>query len=528
MSDTVQNLGEVARSLRARLIPGSREVGDLRRNAALYLAQRAGTLASSFGKGLVPDVDESRLGELAYLAAIGYLLGSNLIVSPPTGALLKASERVARRSAHTAERTGFADEPICAAGLLLLGRAINDINLTQILEKELVSADSPDPTLRLLLALIVSGSPVGAPMPAPTDPRSLAAALLARLIDENVQRRLFPSSPGDLEARLTAELLGQSVETREDFGALLVLVALEAVVAIPDPAAPVADGPCDVGIIIALREEFRVFFEMIRTPRTSVEADGRTYYVFEVPSIRHGRAYRCVAIFVGDMGPTRTGVIAEKMLGAWRPSTVVMLGIAGGIHKDIHLGDVVIATQVNNYLEGAKAVDRAVSAPFERSSDSFQATAQLADRVRNFEFSHAAAYATWQQRTQTRAAALPPKALELVREGLLRHNAETREGHIASGPVVVGSTTFASWIKEADRSCLAVEMEAAGMMIAAHLDPGKVNTLVLRGISDFADERKSLLDQIGGGALRTLAMRNAVSFFWALLESGLLTSTATS
>lgn len=521
MTDTAKNLADVVRGLRATLIPRSREVGDLRRNAALFVAARAATPRSSFGTGLVASVDESRLGELSYLAAIGYLLGANLVAGPPTAALLSASERVVRRSVHTAERTGFADEPICAAGLLLLGRAINNGNLCQILETELAMANPSDPAIRLLLTLIVSGN-FGAPMPAPTAARTLAVAVLADRVDEGVRKRLFPSTPTNLEGRLSATLLSADIETLEDFGALLVLAALEAVVAMPEEAAPSADGPCDVGIIVALREEFRILFETIGGVSTLVEDDGRTYYVFEVPCMQNERPYRCVTTFVGDMGTTRTGVLAEKLLSTWQPATVAMLGIAGGVHADIRLGDVAIATQVDNYLEGVKAVDGLSSVPFLRSSDSFKASAELSNRVRNFEFSNAAAYSAWQQQTRSRAAALPPKALELLGSGLMRESAETREGHIASGPVVVASQAFANWIKEGDRACLAVEMEAAGMMIAAHLDPGKVETLVLRGISDLADERKPMLDQIGGGAFRELAMRNAVSFLWKLMEGGVL------
>jgi hypothetical protein len=60
------------------------------------------------------------------------------------------------------------------------------------------------------------------------------------------------------------------------------------------------------------------------------------------------------------------------------------------------------------------------------------------------------------------------------------------------------------------------------MMLAAYLDPHRTSTLVLRGISDLADDRKAALDDIGSGALRALAMSNATSFLWALLESGVL------
>ena len=43
--------------------------------------------------------------------------------------------------------------------------------------------------------------------------------------------------------------------------------------------------------------------------------------------------------------------------------------------------------------------------------------------------------------------------------------------------------------------------------------------LVLRGISDFGDDRKKELDAIGAGDLRRYAMGNAVRFLWGLLDA---------
>jgi nucleoside phosphorylase len=252
-----------------------------------------------------------------------------------------------------------------------------------------------------------------------------------------------------------------------------------------------------------------------------VNDGGRTYYLFEVPIRGGGRPYRCVVTVMGDMAPTRAALVAEKLLGTWSPATIVMVGIAGGIHKDVRLGDVIVATQVDNYVEGAKVSDKDTTLRFERTHDSFKSDAVIVDRVRNFEFSESARYKTWK-----RSAATGHDAMRSGEHGLstklLASEPEAREGHIASGPYVVTSRSFVQWIKDGDRACVAVEMEAVGMMLAAYLDPRRTSTLVLRGISDLADDRKGALDEIGGGALRALAMSNATSFLWALLESGVL------
>jgi hypothetical protein len=46
-----------------------------------------------------------------------------------------------------------------------------------------------------------------------------------------------------------------------------------------------------------------------------------------------------------------------------------------------------------------------------------------------------------------------------------------------------------------------------------------VQTLVLRAISDFGDERKAALDQINGGAFRRYAIRNAIHLLWHFLDT---------
>jgi hypothetical protein len=64
-------------------------------------------------------------------------------------------------------------------------------------------------------------------------------------------------------------------------------------------------------------------------------------------------------------------------------------------------------------------------------------------------------------------------------------------------------------------------MEAAGIMAAVWDEIRPKRSLVLKGISDFADERKTDLDATRGGLFRRLAMRNCVRFLWLLLEIGI-------
>ena len=61
-------------------------------------------------------------------------------------------------------------------------------------------------------------------------------------------------------------------------------------------------------------------------------------------------------------------------------------------------------------------------------------------------------------------------------------------------------------------------MESAGAALALHEGAAKTKFVVIRGISDFGDQRKKNLDNIGRGEIRKLAMQNATRLLLALLK----------
>lgn len=513
---------DLVKSLRAHVVPEVREMGDVGRNAAVFLARKAGDRRSSFERNLRPSLDTTRLSEVPYLASIGYLFAAGALTHVPLGPLRVALERAVRRASHTAERTGYADDAMCASGLLLLAQVVNDESTARSLRDGLSEVAVAGAALGAVVA-VATGSPVRLSFELdPASTEQLAAALLLHRIDEVLARRLFPGFPSDLEGHLLGLLAKEPYSPAADFAAMTVLVAIEASVTVPDDELPAVDGSCDVGIVIALKEEFRLVFDRFEARHTHVEDGGRSYYVFDVVTLAGDRPYRCVATLVGEMGTNRTGVIAQKMLERWDPAVVVVLGIAGGIHSDVRLGDVIVASEVSNYVEGAKAVDGASGVSFQRGSDSFKTGYAVLERVRNFEFANRASFLKWEATCAARCSSLGTEVEPLRKAGHLGFKPSQKEGHLASGPLVVTSHNFVTWVRDGDRACLGIEMEAGGLMIAAHMNPTQRDALVVRGVSDFADDRKAALDQIGDGRLRRYAMENATDFLWSLMEAGVL------
>lgn len=280
----------------------------------------------------------------------------------------------------------------------------------------------------------------------------------------------------------------------------------------------------DVGIVVALVEEFRELHRLL--PPATPHKDyltGTSDYLFEYP-MKNGGSYRCAATFVGVMGPTEAALATERFLNRCNPATVVMLGIAAGIHDDVKLGDVIVAQHVGRYLDRAKIVDGVENFDIRAGGDSFSCSADLVRAALELEFADRSRYEAWIEEGRTDLAALVKAEQRdaLLAKNSLRNEPQFVAGQVASGPVVAASKKFVKWVKSTNRNYLALEMEGGAMLAAVYSRAQPKQSLMLRGISDFGDQRKRSLDAIGKGGLRRYAMRNATKMLWALMDAGVL------
>jgi len=280
--------------------------------------------------------------------------------------------------------------------------------------------------------------------------------------------------------------------------------------------------PVDVAILVALREEWDVFWPIAGRPRGVGDPDsGRYLFPFKVAN-KIGRPYRCVALCMGDMGPAQATDATHVLLQA-RPRTVVNLGIAAAIHDDLKLCDVVVADQVDDYLATVKAAARGKeNYAFELRGSVYKSSYSLVQDVDNLKYAHPEAFGAWHASCSAAMAERTEKLTRALKSGQIRDRPDLARVHLASGPVLAAAESFSHWVRTRDGLLKALDMEAAGMMLAAHQRSDPTSTLVLRGISDFGDERKAKTDRRSGGAFRYLAMYNATRLLWAMLEWGML------
>ncbi len=100
---------------------------------------------------------------------------------------------------------------------------------------------------------------------------------------------------------------------------------------------------------------------------------------------------------------------------------------------------------------------------------------------------------------------------------------------LASGPAVGKSEAFVEWLKSrVDRKFVAIDMESAGVYEAATIRSNPPRVLAIRGISDFADKRKKLIEDGTKGQFRTVAAKNAFSLLLRGIEAGFFNPERTS
>jgi nucleoside phosphorylase len=286
----------------------------------------------------------------------------------------------------------------------------------------------------------------------------------------------------------------------------------------PRPA-PAVKEAFDLGLIIPLREEFDCARQVFRFG-PQLREQGSYLYPFTVP----GSDLRGVAVVLHDMGAAVSGVTAADLLSRFDLPVLALMGIAGALDGDLRLGDVVVAKVVDPYFHRAKARPDASGDGFEFDSGgtAWRAGRDLVRFADNFRYraGDPDEFAGWQARGEDRR-----KAAGLPGDGMPgRARPDYLVAPVASGEIVSAAAGFSRWLRTHHRECAAIEMEAGGVAQAVY-EHGGTDMVIVRGISDFADERKTELDAAGGpaaaghGAWREYAALNAADLLATLLRS---------
>ena len=281
-------------------------------------------------------------------------------------------------------------------------------------------------------------------------------------------------------------------------------------------------GKVDFAIITILEEERQAVLACFQGE--PVELPSLVYEFRRVP-VRDGSKALVAIARASQQGNLESLTLAQRMIQELDPHWILLVGIAGGFpHNDYTLGDVVLATQIN---------DMTVHALYENRRPQYAGTGgPLCKEVTEVVTSRslvAQDFQGWNEREALRVPRPPivsstpaprdvdPDWQKKIQQSLEQHAARQLplvvDGPIFSSDALVkDSQTIRQWL-ETGRNSLAVEMESAGVLRAARNHVPEYPFLAIRGISDIVGlEREQ--------AWKLYACHSAAAFAFALVKSG--------
>ncbi|MDX3116742.1 HEAT repeat domain-containing protein [Streptomyces scabiei] len=261
--------------------------------------------------------------------------------------------------------------------------------------------------------------------------------------------------------------------------------------------AAVTEG-CDIGVITIISEEAKAVRDWLERENPAYRErgpGGRFVYRATIPlGLASPRIVMTQAV---EQGHTSAAEAAHYLSKNFAPRFLVLLGIAGAIHSDVSLGDVVIGTQVIDYGPAASTPE----GPRHRGS-AFRPPTRVVMALNDY-FSGVG----------------EPFSLTAHEEsaGLGHPSFRLQRGPIGTGPRVVKfkEAEERSFLSSYHEKTLALETEAEA--VARHFyeqgeDGALSGYIVLRAISDHADELKD-------DRWKLAASRNAVLALQKILPS---------
>lgn len=285
----------------------------------------------------------------------------------------------------------------------------------------------------------------------------------------------------------------------------------------------------DILVYVALSEEFDFVVAELPVPFEPFQLRSVPLTAYRGEITAETTTYRVVIVPAFRMGPTAAAAIASVIVGEFEPHSMVVLGISGSMSDDLQLGDVFLPASVKEFLANAAAAPQGENDwTLSLSGHDIASHGHILNGFQNLKYTNKPAFDAWQSYTQTLSDQCVP---DPVRQKLNEHQIpfEPRsklkvgdDRKLASGSIVGKDVQFVKWLKEqSDRKYAAMEMEAAGVYYACQVRTSPPQVIAIRGISDYADQRKEKIQNLAGARFRELATRNATAALVCGIRAGL-------
>lgn len=225
----------------------------------------------------------------------------------------------------------------------------------------------------------------------------------------------------------------------------------------------------DVALLSVTTTEFNAVMHFHQWSARTRPGDDQIYDVAEFA--RDGRQRSLVHAKIPDMGMTAAATTAMKVIHAFRPRYLIMVGIAAGIVKeeleDQRYGDVIVPDVVWNYSAGK-----------------FVSTSKASITFGSLGFL-----------PRSMAEPIPEEIIPYLRQAV---ESPDNPCHAYIGPMACGSTVVANielvekQIYTQYRHTAGLDMESYAVVYAAnHADAPRPAPIIVKSVCDFATSEKS-------------------------------------
>lgn len=232
---------------------------------------------------------------------------------------------------------------------------------------------------------------------------------------------------------------------------------------------------CELAIVCAVED---VEFEALKRVEFDWKAFRRPFddtRYLEGKIHKHGREGRVIAAAAPRMGMAATSALACKVISAFRPKYLAMVGICAGRSEKANLGDVVVASPSWDWgsgkiesVEDEEGQSRFLPAPHQIDMDP-DLLGEMKELAQDVELL---------AKIKGQCTTKKPDTEVKVRIGPM----------VTGAAVVADKLTFDALVEQQHRKILGIDMEAYSVFISA-LSMGKPRpkAMVFKGVSDFAD-----------------------------------------
>ena len=245
--------------------------------------------------------------------------------------------------------------------------------------------------------------------------------------------------------------------------------------------------PRDVVILTALKVEYMAVREHLTGLKEEIHPQGTVY---ERGTFTDGKQVWDVAIAQIGAGNSGVATEAERAIARFSPRVILFVGVAGGIKKELNIGDVVVGTKIYKYDSGKALADTTLPRPtLGNSSHRLVQRAQAESRKSDW--------------------------LTRIKPNFTSNNPTVYVEAIAAGEKVIASSRspICKFLREYYDDAYAVEMEGFGFLEAAWRNDS-VSAIVIRGISDKLDKKA----QFDAANSQKVASAHASAFAFEMLS----------